>query len=205
MPREFVIFPWLMWWRHLITSGLFACWHLWVCDMYEFVTTGNCSANRAHLHSHMSSWHLNPQLYGYAWVCDVHVCVVCMISDIYMCIRSWGLRQFPLELLHPQNPPDRDTQISRYLAAQIQIEIVFYFECVPRNCCFWIGGFQGCSVSVESVMWVYHKRIHLTRLCDYVWVRDIYEFVICMMSWCWHCTHHWYVWVRELCESMTLT
>ena len=33
------------------------------------------------------------------------------------------VRQFPLKLLQPQNPPNRETQISRYLEVQIQIEI----------------------------------------------------------------------------------
>ena len=35
--------------------------------------------------------------------------------------REW---QFPLNMLHPRNPWNRETQISRYLAVQIQIEIL---------------------------------------------------------------------------------
>jgi len=35
---------------------------------------------------------------------------------------SQTLSHFPLKLLHPQNPPNRETKSSRYLALQIQIE-----------------------------------------------------------------------------------
>ena len=43
-------------------------WCVWVRDIY----TGNCRANRAPLHSHMSLWHFHTQLCGYVLVCDVY-------------------------------------------------------------------------------------------------------------------------------------
>jgi len=49
-------------------------------------------------------------------------------------------------MLHSQNPPNRETQISRHLAVQIQTEILVIFEFVPRNWVFRFGGFRGCSI-----------------------------------------------------------
>jgi len=65
----------------------------------------------------------------------------------------------------PPNPPIPETQISRYLAVQIQIESLFQFEFVPRNVSFWgmwvsgfgglWGGFGGLrGFSVETVIQV---------------------------------------------------
>jgi len=48
------------------------------------------------------------------------------------------LWQFPQKMLHPRFPTNRETQISRYLAVQIQIEILVWFESVPRNLSCWI-------------------------------------------------------------------
>jgi len=47
------------------------------------------------------------------------------------------------EIATPQNPPNRETQISWYLALQIQIEILFEFESVSRNLSFWIWWISG--------------------------------------------------------------
>jgi len=49
-----------------------------------------------------------------------------------------SLWQFTLKMLHPLNPPNRETQISRYLVVQIEIEIVVLSEFVPQNMRFWI-------------------------------------------------------------------
>jgi len=48
----------------------------------------------------------------------------------------YSLWQFPLNMTYPWNPPNQETHISRYLAAQIQIGLLFEF--VPRNLIFWI-------------------------------------------------------------------
>jgi len=49
-----------------------------------------------------------------------------------------GIWQFPLEFLHPQSAPNQETQNSRYLAAQIQIEILIGRAAAeglqPRRC-----------------------------------------------------------------------
>ena len=52
-------------------------------------------------------------------------------------------RQFPMKMLQPRNPPNRATQIPRYLKVQIQIENLVEFEFVPRNlgiAIWWISG-----------------------------------------------------------------
>jgi len=66
--------------------------------------------------------------------------------------RSARLREFPVhssvftkvstEILPPQNPPDRETQISRHLAVQLKFVFLVEFEFVPRNLSFsiWISG-----------------------------------------------------------------
>jgi len=65
-------------------------------------------------------------------------------ESLYIWVESRiSLWQFPLKLLHPQNPPNRDTQISRYLTVQIQIEILISFEFVLKSLCFWIWWIWG--------------------------------------------------------------
>ena len=52
-------------------------------------------------------------------------------------------------MLHPRNPPDPKNQIPRYLAVQIQIEILFStgdFEVLD------LVDFRGVAFSVESVI-----------------------------------------------------
>ena len=60
--------------------------------------------------------------------------------------RMFHVRQIPLKLLHNRNPPNPETQISRYLVVQIQIEMLFSFECVQRILSFWIWWIWGCSI-----------------------------------------------------------
>jgi len=55
-------------------------------------------------------------------------------------IRLW---QFPLKMTHPRNSPNRQTQISRCLAVQIQIEILIEFEFVQKNLSFVIRRISG--------------------------------------------------------------
>jgi len=43
------------------------------------------------------------------------------------------VRQFALKMQHPQNSPNRQTQISRYLAVQLHFEILVQFDFVPRH------------------------------------------------------------------------
>jgi len=72
---------------------------------------------------------------------------------MYVSAYVW---QFPLKLLHLQNPPNRETQIFwRYLVVQIQFEIFF-----DLNLCrgIWVSelvGFGFLLLSVESV--TYHQ------------------------------------------------
>ena len=49
----------------------------------------------------------------------------------------------PPKLHHPQNPPNPETQISRYLTVQIQVQILVWIEFVPRNMSFWIWWILG--------------------------------------------------------------
>jgi len=42
------------------------------------------------------------------------------------------------ENVHPRHPPNREIQISQYLAVKIQIENLVEFEFVPRTLSFWI-------------------------------------------------------------------
>jgi len=58
-------------------------------------------------------------------------------------IFTW---QFPLEmLLHPRNPPNRETEFSRHHMVQIQIKILVSFASrfVPWNLSFWIWWMSG--------------------------------------------------------------
>jgi len=64
-----------------------------------------------------------------AWLIYV-TCFSHKLDLLCFLTRIW---QFPLELLHPRNPPNRESLISRYLAVQIQIETLFKFELVPKN------------------------------------------------------------------------
>jgi len=64
------------------------------------------------------------------------------MNPSYTIVSPFPVHHFPL--LHPQNPPDRETQIRRYVAVQIQIEIMDWFEFVPRNLSFWIWA-TGCA------------------------------------------------------------
>jgi len=53
------------------------------------------------------------------------------------------IRHFPLKMLYPQNPLNRETQIPPYLAVHNQIENFDEFEFAPRNLVFsmwWISG-----------------------------------------------------------------
>jgi len=67
-------------------------------------------------------------------------------------------------MLHPRNPPHRETQIPRYLAVQIQIE--FWFEFVPRNWNLYPEEFQfldlvnlgGTVFSVETAFVILHTK-----------------------------------------------
>ena len=61
-------------------------------------------------------------------------------------------------MLHSRNQPNRETRISRYLASQIQIEILMYFECVPRDLCFSIS-------QIWSVYWVGPTQLTGLRPC----------------------------------------
>ena len=79
---------------------------------------------------------------------------------VYACIDScvW---QFALEKLHPNsppnqetqmprnNPPNRETQIPRYLLVQIKIEIWVNLNWYPGIWIFRSGGFRGCSIFSE--------------------------------------------------------
>jgi len=57
------------------------------------------------------------------------------------------------QMLHPRNPPNPATQIPRYLAVQIQTEILVEFEFVPRNFSITKLDFGGVAFSVESVIY----------------------------------------------------
>jgi len=61
--------------------------------------------------------------------CDV------MHSAVHSDMPSGHISQFPLKMLHPRNPPNRETQIPRYLAVQTPRFLV-WFEFVPRNLSF---------------------------------------------------------------------
>ena len=68
-------------------------------------------------------------------------------------------------MLHPLDPPNRETQISRYLVVQIQIEILISCEFVPRNFGFLDSvDFGDVVFSVESA------------------IRDTYDSVRCHVS-----------------------
>jgi len=64
-------------------------------------------------------------------------CLCLSVSDECLCLsvfaRSLSLLQFPLKLQHPQNSPNRETQISRYRMVQIQIEILISSDCVSQK------------------------------------------------------------------------
>ena len=58
--------------------------------------------------------------------CHTHKRVICLVAYRVF----WHL---PLKMLHLQHPPNRETQISRYLAVKIQFQIWVWFEFVQRN------------------------------------------------------------------------
>jgi len=53
------------------------------------------------------------------------------------------LWKIPLKMLHARNLPSQQIWIPRYLAVQIQIEILNEFEFVPWNLSFWIWWVSG--------------------------------------------------------------
>ena len=71
-------------------------------------------------------------------------------------IRIW---QFPLKFLPPRNPPNPETQISRYLAEQIQIEI---FVCTEQFEILELVDFGVVAFSVEAVIYKgkSHGKLH---------------------------------------------
>ena len=72
-------------------------------------------------------WVLNVLICVTRWALDALICLTIVSTEnVYVwhgCIQSshW---QFPLKMLHPRNPRNRETQIPWYLAIQIQIEIL---------------------------------------------------------------------------------
>jgi len=86
-------------------------------------------------------------------------------------------RQFPLKLQHSQNPPNRETQISRYLAVQIQIEISISFEIVPRFlsfCIWWILEVLHFEWNLSNAFICMnegcHSRVFVRATHVYVWM-----------------------------------
>jgi len=79
-----------------------------------------------------------------------------MEHDIWNSYIRWNVvTQFPLKTLHPRNPHNQETHISRYLAVQIQIqiEILVEHEFMPGNLSIWIlEALGGVSFLVESVL-----------------------------------------------------
>ena len=75
------------------------------------------------------------------------------LKHMYM---SW---HSPLEIRHPINPLNRETQIPRYLAVQIQIEIWVQFALVRRNLSFWIWKIL-LAFSVKSVIHTSRSQTH---------------------------------------------
>jgi len=67
-------------------------------------------------------------------------------TDVWVSVCAW-LCVCVYDSVHrncyPQNPPNLRTLISQYLAVQIRIEILVYFEFVPRNLSFWIWWISG--------------------------------------------------------------
>jgi len=68
----------------------------------------------------------------------------------------FAIEQFPLKMLHPPNPPNRDNQIPQHLALQILMRFwssmnlhrgIWVFRSADRNPP--AGGFQGCSIFRE--------------------------------------------------------
>jgi len=69
--------------------------------------------------------------------------------------------QFPLKMLYPRNPPNRETRISQYFAVQIQIEILVWFD---------------ITFSMESVILVLtYKHACSARS---VWERGCFDYMI---------------------------
>jgi len=112
-----------------------------------------------------------------------------------------------LKFLHPQNPLNRETQISRYLEVQIQIEILFSFESVQRNLRFWIWWiWGGVACSVESVikshstrLLLYYERSHSRRFLLY---RASYSFIHMKQI---HIHTHTYTYVHKHMATNTHT
>jgi len=57
--------------------------------------------------------------------------------------------QIPQKMLRPPNPPDRKLQIPQYLAVQIHIEILVWFERVQRDMNFLIRWVRTCSMNLS--------------------------------------------------------
>jgi len=90
------------------------------------------------------------------------------------------LKQFPLKLLHPRNPPDRETHFPRYLTVQIQVEILNLYWGIWVSRCRGFRHIQwnqsyGCKHTHSSyvyvcghiVMWLCTwTRCHVCRYVD---------------------------------------
>jgi len=80
--------------------------------------------------------------------------------------------QSPLKMLHLGNPPNRKTQIPRYLAVQIQNESLVYSEFVPINFLKLVD-FGGVVVSVGSVVYMY-VNLRIVCVCAHMNLRFVY-------------------------------
>ena len=160
-------------------------------------------------------------IYIYIYVC-IYICTyICIYMYIYVyvyiyiCVFGYDSSEYACpgmtlstQIAESSNPPNRETQLPWYLVVQIQIEILVWFESVPRNWSVWIWQIRGCSIFsgiFHMHTWIYiwgyalcnyeSRIIHMTyesrtinfqRNMSYAYL-DIYAFLACIFKYAfWH-------------------
>ena len=127
-------------------------------------------------------------VYAYIFVIYVYIFVIYVyISVIHAHIRLHVTWQFALKMLPPQNPPNQETQISRYTFKLNQyLNSKFAPRDTEQSKCLDVAYFGGVSISVETVLYAnlrlhYRYRLHAEKyknlfvICSWY----IHIFVIC--------------------------
>ena len=110
-----------------------------------------------------------------------------------MCVTEYVVWQFPMKMQHFRNPPNRETQIPRYLAIQIQIGI---WICTEEFEFLDSVDFGGAVFSVQTVKYMCHLA-KSTGSHSFIPMIQTYNTVY--LAHC-VCTH---VWLNMLCKCVT--
>jgi len=152
---------------------------------YTFIHTYLCVTNALYIYTYIPIFvyitstytHIRVNVCNHACICiHLYIFDVCVPLPIFhMLIKKlddrhddyhlllYHIWQFPLKMLQSRNPLNRETQLPRCLAVQIQIEISFSFSLFRGFWVSWFRRFRGCSIFNG----IYHIYIH-THFCTFM-------------------------------------